>query len=173
MTLRSCQSHYSPAEGTSSAWTSRNWTKWWTMKEHYTCPFINLGTRVLQWWLSGRGGQRQMKDSEWLTAATLTSESMKGNLLSLSWTPDTMTSLKAPWARPRGDRAFALMFLFIVQFVRKEQYNLLDTPVILPFFLFLVEENQDWWDPGPPFALQLTVSLKDVNSKGIDFFGLH
>lgn len=97
MTLRSCQSHYSPAEGTSSAWTSRNWTKWWTMKEHYTCPFINLGTRVLQWWLSGRGGQRQMKDSEWLTAATLTSESMKGNLLSLSWTPDTMTSLKAPW----------------------------------------------------------------------------
>ncbi|KTG36239.1 hypothetical protein cypCar_00017447 [Cyprinus carpio] len=41
-------------------------------------------------------------------------------------------------------------------FVRKEQYNLLDTPVILPFFLFLVEENQDWWDPGPPFALQLT-----------------
>lgn len=65
------------------------------------------------------------------------------------------------------------MFSFIVQFVRKEQYNLLDTPVILPFFLFWVEENQDWWDPEPPSALQLTAGLKDVNSKGIDFFGLH
>lgn len=50
-------------------------------------------------------------------------------------------------ARPRGDCAFVLMFLFIVQFVRKEKYNLLDTPVVLPFFLFRVEENIALWDP--------------------------
>ncbi len=92
-----------------------------------------------------------------------------------------MTSLKAPWfqrwasnqSQAEGRQCLCSHVFIYCAVCKKEQYSLLDTPVILPFFLFWVEENQDWWDPEPPCALQLTAGLKDVDSKGIDFFGLH